>query len=135
MLNNWIGIFALLAVHLGFAALLGAFARQARTYADKALTALGVLLYLGSSLWLPLSWLTKAVTWLASVVLFTYFVKRPLLASWPTRWVWSYAGIAMLLILIWSAAQSQLSPAIALSAAAAWAGILAWRRGLQAHTS
>lgn len=120
----------MLTVHLGLAALLGAFTRQAETPVERALLALGALLYFGSSLWLPLSSLPKVAGWLAAAALFTYFAKRPLPEALPARLAWLYASIAMLLILMWSATQSLLFPAITLGGTAAWASVLAWRRGL-----
>lgn len=129
MLVNWIGDAALLTVHLGFAALLGVFARQAQSSTEKVLVTLGALVYFGSSLWLPLSLVPGIVAWFTSAVLFAYFARRTFQASWTTRLTWLYARFAMLLILVWSAAQGWLSPTLALGAAAAWAGVLAWRRG------
>lgn len=130
MLVELIGVAALLAVHLGFVALFGVFARQAQTSTEKVLVTLGTLVYFGSSLWLPLSLVPRIVAWFVSAVLFAYFARRTFQASWTTRLAWLYARFAMLLILIWSAAQGWLSPTLALGAAAAWAFVLARRRGL-----
>ena len=130
MFFDLIGILALLFVHLGFSALLGLFARQAKTASDWAMVLLAGLVYLGSSQGFPFGGLPRLGLLLASATLVAYVAKVPVPSAGSGRLAWSYAGFAMLLISIWSAAQGWFSPALALGAAAAWAGILAWRRGL-----
>ena len=135
MFSDWIAILALLVVHLGFAALLGLFARQANSAADRALALVGALAYLGSSLGLPLLWLPRLGIWLASAALFAAFANLPLPRAWQSRLVWFYACLSMLLIVAWSLAQGWPSPAISLGITAGWAGVLAWRRGFQIRVS
>ncbi|MEX2143890.1 MAG: hypothetical protein WD740_04790 [Anaerolineales bacterium] len=131
MFIDWLETLALLIVHLGFAALLGLFARQLKTRADRALAILGGLVYFGSSLGLPLLWSPKLGIWLASAALFAAFAKLTISAGWQARLIWLYAGVSMLLILAWSVTQGWPTPTISLGFAAAWAGLLAWRRGMQ----
>ncbi|MBX3048855.1 MAG: hypothetical protein KIT46_00970 [Anaerolineales bacterium] len=132
MNSDWIGIAALVAVHLGFAALLGAFAGRAKDLSSSSASFLAALAYFGSSLSLPLALLPKAGLALASAGLFAYFGRRGIPGAWQARLAWLYAGFSMLLILLWSAAQGWFSPLASLGAAAGWAGVLAWRRGFTA---
>ncbi|MCW5875659.1 MAG: hypothetical protein KIS85_02135 [Anaerolineales bacterium] len=132
MNSDWIGVATLVVVHLGFAALLGAFARRAADLPGRSAAFLAALAYFGSSLSLPLALWPKAGLSLASAGLFAYFGRQHAPANWQARLAWLYAGFAMLLILGWSAAQGWFSPLASLGAAAGWAGVLAWRRGLSA---
>src|SRR5690606_35279128 len=120
------------AVHLGFAALLGAFARKAADLPSRSASFLAALAYFGSSLTLPLTLLPKAGLSLASAGLFAYFGRQQVPGAWQARLAWLYAGFSMLLIVVWSAAQGWFSPLASLGAAAGWAGVLAWRRGAAA---
>jgi hypothetical protein len=129
-LAYWVGILALLLVHFGFAALLGGLIRQVKTPGGRVVATLGTLGYLGSGLTAPLDELPKLGFLLASLAVFVYQANGSISTVLPTRQLWLYAGMAMLLILMWTSTQGWDSPSVMLGAAAAWAGILAWRRGL-----
>jgi hypothetical protein len=132
LLSDWIAIFALIGLQLGFAALLGLVARLAQTKVDWALTMLGGLVYIASSLCLPLPWPLNAAVWLASAASFVLSTHLKFSPPWQARLMWLVAGSTMLLIFVWGVVQGWPSPAVTLGVAAAWAGVLAWRRGLQA---
>ena len=133
MFSDSIANLALLVIHLGFAALLGAFTRHANSPTNRIAFFAAALAYFGSSLNLPLDPLPKLAVWLASIAIFAFFARALPGAAWQARLAWLYAGFAMLLIMVWSAAQGWVSPVISLGAAAAWAGVMAWRRGLDAR--
>lgn len=132
MFVDSISLIALIAVQLGFAGLLGAKARQAKTIARVVLICLGALIFAVSILRLPLPTSPRIILWIASAVLFVYFFKPDILSGMQVKLAWFYAGGAMLLILAWSATQSWLAPVFSLGLAAGLAGMLAWRRGLRA---
>jgi hypothetical protein len=129
-MSDWLAFVTLLVVHLGFAALLGAFARQAKSVPNRFAVVLAVFAYFLSSLVLPLAWLPKLAVWLLSAGLFVFFAKWNATGIWLARLAWFYAGFAMLLILAWSALQGWISPVLSLGAAAACAAVMAWRRGV-----
>lgn len=129
-MSDWLAFITLLVVQLGFAALLGAFARQAKSAPNRVGVMLAACAYFLSSLVLPVSWLPKVILWLVSAGLFTFFVSWNSTVSWLARLAWFYTGFAMLLILTWSAQPGWVSPVHGLGAAAGCAAILAWRRGV-----
>ncbi len=131
---NWLATLALVVIQVGFAALLGAFARQAHTLATRAAVFFSAVVFFLSSLSLPLTPLPKAAVLLVSVGLFAFFGRQATSPKWQARLAWLYAGFAMLLILVWSAAQGWLSPLLGLATAAGWAALLAARRGLNPTT-
>lgn len=133
-MSDWLAFVTLLVVHLGFAALLGAFARQARTLPNRVAIVLAVLAYFLSSFSLPLGWLPKLAVWVVSAGLFAFFAMWNSANIWLARLAWFYAGFAMVLILAWSALQGWVSPALSLGAAAGCAAVMAWRRGLNSAT-
>lgn len=134
-MSDGLAFVTLLVVHLGFAALLGAFARQAKSVPNRAAVLLAAFAYFLSSLALPLDWLPKLVVCILSVGLFAFFVKWNSASIWLARLAWFYAGFAMLLILAWSALQGWISPVLSLGAAAGCAAIMAWRRGVNSAAS
>lgn len=129
MIPDWIAYLALVMIHLGFAALLGAFARQAKPFAERAAVFVAALAFFGSGLSLPLPLAARLAVTLASAGVFAYFGRVAEGAPWHARLAWIYASFAMLLILGWSATQGWFSPLVSLAVAAGWAAILAWRRG------
>lgn len=134
MYSETIALITLLVVHLGFAALLGAFTRQAKTFPNRIAIVAAALVYFVSSFTLPLTLLPKMAVWLISAALFAFFAKQDSAAIWQARLAWLYAGFAMCLILVWSAMQGWSSPVLSLGAAAAWAAVMAWRRGVGASS-
>jgi hypothetical protein len=130
MIPESIAYAALVMIHLGFAALLGAFARQAKPLGERVAVFLTALAFFGSGLSLPVPLVAKVTVTLISAVVSTYFGRQVKTSQWQARLAWIYAGFAMLLILGWSAAQGWFSPLVSLAAAAAVAAVLAWKRGL-----
>jgi hypothetical protein len=129
MTFDWISLPALLAVQIGFAALLGAVLRNAHTVAQRVAALVAGLLFVVAGLVLPLGLAYKAGLWMFSAIAFAAFALRPFAFKWPRRFGWLYAGFAMLLILAWSAAQGSPLPLLLLGVAAGLAAALAWRRG------
>lgn len=128
-MSQLIADLALLAIHLGFAALLGSFARQTRAWPYRLALIASAVTYFFSSLLLPLPLIPRLAVWFASFGLFAFFARQSKVTPWQARLAWLYAGLAMLLIMVWSALQGWVSPALSLGVAAAWAALLAWRRG------
>ncbi len=125
-----ISLLALLTVHFGFAALLGALVSRVQTWIEGTVLAFLTLIYLAATFTLPLP------AWANFVVMLSSFFVAALAASRIPRPVFQpriglfYAGFAMLLILLWSAVQGWQYPLITLGAAAGLAATLAWRRGI-----
>lgn len=129
---SWISIPALVAVHLGFAGLLGAVYGTARRshwqFTAYCALVFGGLLFLGANLALPLPMWASSLLWLASAAAFGLGSLAADTAAWRAEYGWYYAVAAMLLVLAWGLAQSWPSPAIALGLAAALAAALSWTR-------
>lgn len=131
MLSDSISLLALLVVHFGFAALLGALVNRVRSLAETCLLVFLALLYLAATFTLPLPLWANALVLLAVVFLAALSASRVQRPLFQPRIGLFYAGFAMLLILLWSAVQGWQYPLLTLGAAAGIAATLAWRRGLQ----
>ena len=132
MFSQSIADLALILLQLGFAAVLGSFAHKANTWLHRVLCAVALLAFLAASLVMPLGWPINVISGVASVLALTIAFLQPARAGWHPRAAWWYAGFAMLTIVSWSALQGWFSPVILLGVAAAWAGVLSWRRGFSA---
>lgn len=135
MNEYWITLAALLAVHLGFAGLLGAliYRLRARKSAsiDLVLLIFGLIVFVGASLALPFGPGMRLLFWIASLATMMVFAFQ--LEAIPNHpgMCWYYAAGAMALILVWSLSRSWPMPLLALGIASAVAATLAWRRALQ----
>jgi hypothetical protein len=136
---SWISLPALLAVHLGFAALLGAVsgtARQTRwQFPTYCAVGLGSLLFLGANLALPLPMWANSLVWMTSAGAFGLGFESAELLRGRVEFGWYYAGTAMILILIWGMAQGFSPPTLVIGLAAALAAGISLRRGLLAKFS
>ena len=132
LLSAWVSFAALLAVQMGFAALLGKFAQYAGQASQRLVLAISGLFYVAASSALPMEIIPKIAIWLASACIFAYFARPASRLLWPARFAWHYAALAMCLVLLWSVMQGWPLPFLGLGSAAAFAATLAWRRALHA---
>lgn len=135
MNEYWITLAALLAVHLGFAALLGTLIYRLRASKsasiDLLLLVFGSIVFVGASLALPFGPGVRALIWVASLATTMVFAFQ--LEAIPDHpgMCWYYAAGSMALILVWSLSKSWPLPMLTLGIASAAAAALAWRRALQ----
>lgn len=128
MFSESISLLALLSVHLGFAALLGALVKRVQTLIEGVILSFLSLIYLVATFTLPLPVWANALVILASLFLAALAASRIPRSLFQPRVAWFYAGFAMLLILLWTTAQGWQYPLITLGALAGLAATLAWRR-------
>jgi hypothetical protein len=134
--SETLSLIALLAVHFGFAALLGALMSRAVSYRDRlglfqgSVLGVASFLYMTATFTLPLELWTKVIVLLISALLFGLSAAQTPRFLFHPRIGLLYAGLAMTLILAWTATQGWQIPLLSLGAAAALAATLAWRRGL-----
>lgn len=135
MNEYWITLAGLLAVHLGFAGLLGTLIYRLRATKsasiDLLLLAFGAVIFVGASLALPFGAGVRTLFWLASLATMMVFAfQLEAIPSHPGM-CWYYAAGAMVLILVWSLSRSWPIPMVSLGFGSAMAAALAWRRALQ----
>lgn len=130
MFSESISLLALLVVHFGFAALLGALVNRVQWLAEGAVLAFLSLLYLMATFTLPLPLWADFLVLLGSFFLAALSASRIPRPLFQPRVGWFYAGLAMLLILFWSAAQGWQYPLLTLGAGAGLIGTFARGRGL-----
>jgi len=130
MFSESISLLALLSVHFGFAALLGALVKRVQTLAEGGILAFLSLIYLMATFTLPLPMWGNTLVLLVSLLLAGLSASRIPRSLFRPRVGWFYVGFAMLLILLWSAVQGWQYPVITLGAVAGLAATLAWKRGL-----
>ncbi|MEX1071719.1 MAG: hypothetical protein WEC37_03745 [Anaerolineales bacterium] len=130
MFSETISLVALLAVHFGFAALLGALMSRAVSLFHGSTLGVASFLYMTATFTLPLALWTKIIVLLISALLFALSAARTPKFLFHPRIGWLYAGLAMSLIFAWTATQGWQTPLLSLGAAAGLAATLAWRRGL-----
>jgi hypothetical protein len=132
----WISFPALIAIHLGFAALLGVVSGAARgsrwQFATYCALAFGGLLFLGANLAFPLPMWANSLLWIASAAAFGLGYQFSEEAKPRAAFGWYYAGAAMLLVLVWGLVQDWRSPTLILGLSAALAAGISLRRGLLA---
>lgn len=131
MFSQSISLLALLVIHFGFAALLGALVRRVQSIPEGVVLTFLSFLYLAATFTLPLPVWANGIVVLSSIFLATLAASRIPKPLFQPRVGWFYAGIAMSLILLWSAVQGWQYPLLTLGAAAGLAATLAWRRGLR----
>lgn len=131
MFSESIALLALLVVHFGFAALLGALVSRVRTLAEGGFLAFLALLYLVATFTLPLPVWGNVLVLLGGFFLAALSASRFPRPLFQPRVGWFYTGFAMLLIFLWSAAQGWQYPLLTLGAAAGLAATMSWRRGLR----
>jgi hypothetical protein len=129
MFSQSIADLALILLQLGFAAVLGSFARKTNTWPHRAVFALALLIYIAASFVMPLAWPINVLSGVASVLAFAIAFLVPANAGWQPKAAWWYSGFAMLAIVSWCAVQGWFSPVILLGVTAALAAVLSWRRG------
>lgn len=132
MFSQSISLLALLVVHFGFAALLGALVRRVQSVSEGLVLTFLSLLYIAATFTLPLPVWANVIVVLGSLFLAALATSRIPKSLFQPRVGWFYAGAAMALILLWSAVQGWQYPLLTLGAAAGLAATLAWRRGLRA---
>jgi hypothetical protein len=132
----WITLAALLAVHLGFAALLGTLVYRLRASKsaslDLLILAFGLIVYVGASLALPFGPGVRSLFWMAGLATMLVFAFQLEAIPNSPGMSWYYAAGAMILILVWSLSKAWPVPMLTMGMAAAAAAALAWRRALQA---
>jgi hypothetical protein len=130
MFSESISLLALLSVHFGFAALLGALMKRVQTLVEAGILCLLALIYIVATFTLPLPVWANSVVLVASLFVAALSATRIPRPLFQPRIGLFYAGFTMLLILLWSAVQGWQYPLITLGAAAGLAATLALRRGL-----
>jgi len=130
MFSESISLLALLSVHFGFAALLGALMKRVQTLVEAGILSLLALIYIVATFTLPLPVWANSVVLVASLFVAALSATRIPRPLFQPRIGLFYAGFTMLLILLWSAVQGWQYPLITLGAAAGLAATLALRRGL-----
>ena len=131
MFSESISLLALLVVHFGFAALLGALVKRVHSLVEGSVLTFLALLYVAATFTLPMPAWANILVLLAGFFLAALSASRIPRPLFQPQVGWFYAGFAMLLILLWSAAQAWQYPLLTLGAAAGLAATLAWRRGLR----
>jgi hypothetical protein len=130
MFSESISLLALLSVHFGFAALLGALVKRVQNLVEAGILSFLALIYIVATFTLPLQAWANSVVLLASLFVAALSAARIPRPLFQPRIGLFYASFAMLLILLWSAVQGWQYPLITLGAAAGLAATLALRRGL-----
>ncbi|MEX2161996.1 MAG: hypothetical protein WD751_08790 [Anaerolineales bacterium] len=129
MISDWMAFAALLAVHIGCAAILGNSLRVAPARAQRmaALAAFAAVLALALSL--PLASLAKLGLVAAALAAFAGFAFAGFSYLLP-RPAWFYAAGTMLLIFAWSLTLGWFNPALGIGLASVGAGLMAFRRAV-----
>lgn len=128
--SETLSLVALLAVHFGFAALLGALMSRAVNLFHGSVLGVASFLYMTATFTLPFELWTRVIVLLISALLFGLSAAQTPRFLFHPRIGWLYAGLAMTLIFAWTATQGWQTPLLSLGAAAALAATLAWRRGM-----
>lgn len=135
MLSDWFSVPTIIVIYFGFASLQGVLIRWLRSNNSRDARIVGLaysgLIFLPSSLFLPILPLPRTAIWIAALILIFVFSNRP---NQLPEWLWSlrfglrYCSAAMGLILVWSVLFQFSFWGLSFSAIAALAGLLTWQR-------